>query len=220
MKFYSSSKKLLMISLSAALCLSLIALPSEANDYSCSQSPQLLSKDPIWTTSKSKDLKFVVSWAFKDPENCIVGMYGKGEIWEPQNIFRWDYPSLGWLTLPASWTVTRAGEMTLISAETEFPVSLLQALPNRNLDGYGFDLSQLSQKFTVSTAIKRRQGSSFGNSFIDGKYGIAQLWGNWFSKNQGIFPEQCQPISPNFDMTKLNSKISWKVLTTGPKPTV
>jgi hypothetical protein len=219
MKFYPSFKKLLMISLSALLSLSSIALPSEANEYSCLQSPQLLTKDPIWTTSKAKDLKFVVSWAFKDPENCIVGMSGKGEPFG-DNSFRWNYPLPDGFEFPAAWTVTRAGEMTLVSAETEFPIPLLQALPNRNLDGYGFDLSQLSQRYSVSTALKRRQGSSFGYSLIDGKYGIAQLWGNWFSKNQGIFPEQCQPISPNYDMTKLNSKISWKVLNTGSKPTV
>ena len=134
MSFFSSFKKLLVISLSAALSISLLALPSEANEYSCLRSPELLTEDPIWTTSSSKDLKFVVSWAFKDPENCIVGMYGKDEIFG-DNSFRWNYPSLNEFKFPASWTVTRAGEMTLVSAETEFPIPLLQALPNRNLAG-------------------------------------------------------------------------------------
>lgn len=214
---FSSFKKLLVISLSAALSISLLALPSEANEYSCLQDPELLTEDPIWSTSSKKDLKFVVSWAFKDPENCILGMFSKGELWG-DNSFRWNYPY--GFEFPASWTVTRAGEMSLVSAETDFPIPLLQALPNRNLDGNGFDLSQLSQRYSVSTAVKRRQGSSFGDSYIDGKYGIAQLWGNWFSKNQGIFPDQCNPISPNYDMTKLNAKISSKVLNAGTKPTV
>ncbi len=220
MPLFSSFKKLVVLSVSTALSISLLALPSEANEYSCLQDPQLLTKDPVWSTSSNKDLKFVVSWAFKDPENCIVGMHGKGETFGDENIFKWDYPSQGWFKFPATWTLTRAGEMTLISAETEFPISLLRALPNRNLDGYGFDLSQLTQRFTVNTALKTRQGSNFGNTFIGGKYGISQLWGNWFSKNQGIFPDQCKPISPNYDMTKLNAKVSWKVINPGTRPTV
>ena len=212
---FLSFKKLLVISLSTTLSISLLALPSEANEYSCLQDPELLTEDPIWSTSSNKDLKFVVSWAFKDPENCIVGMHGKGETFG-ENIFKWDNE----FKFPATWTLTRAGEMTLISAETEFPISLLRALPNRNLDGYGFDLSQLTQRFTVNTALKTRQGSNFGNAFIGGKYGISQLWGNWFSKNQGIFPDQCKPISPKSDMTKLNAKVSWKVINPGTRPTV
>jgi hypothetical protein len=217
---FSSFKKLLVISLSTALSISLLALPSEANEYSCLQDPQLLTEDPIWSTSGNKDLKFVVSWAFKDPENCIVGMHDKGEIFGDSNIFRWNWNLPGEFMFPATWTVTRAGEMSLVSAETEFPIPLLQALPNRNLNGYGFDLSQLSQNYTVSTYLKTRKGSNFGIASVSGKYGIAQLWGNWFSKNQGIFPDQCKPISPDYDMTKLNAKVSWKVLKAGPKPTV
>ena len=87
MSLFSSFKKLLVISLSTALSISLLALPSEANEYSCLQDPQPLTKDPIWSTSSNKDLRFVVSWAFKDPENCIVGMHGKGELWGDDNLF-------------------------------------------------------------------------------------------------------------------------------------
>jgi len=219
MSFFSSFKKLLVISLSAALSISLLALPSEANEYSCLRSPVQLTKNPIWTTSSSKDLKFVVSWAFKDPENCIVGMNGKDEPFG-NNSFRWDYPNRPTFEFPASWTVTRAGEMALVSAETEFPIPLLQALPNRNLDGGDLDLSQLTQKYDVLTAVKTRLGSGFESTLVAGKYGLAQLWGNWFSKNQGIFPDQCKPISPDYDMSKLNSKISWKITNPGTKPTV
>ena len=220
LSLFSSFKKLLVISLSTALSISLLALPSEANEYSCLQDPQPLTVDPIWSTSSNKDLRFVVSWAFKDPENCIVGMHGKGEQWGNYNIFRWNRGLPREFEFPASWTVTRAGEMTLVSAETEFPIPLLQALPNRNLDGYGIDLSQLSQEYTVGTFVKTRKGSNFGIAPVYGKYGIAQLWGNWFSKNQGIFPDQCKPISPGYDLTKLNAKVSWKVLNTGTRPTV
>jgi hypothetical protein len=211
--------RLRILTVLISLLLGLVAHPSNAQDYSCLRSPEKLTEDPIWTTSSAKNLRFVVSWAFKDPENCIVGMYGKGEPFG-NNSFRWDYPMPNYFEFPASWTVTRAGEMTLISAETEFPIPLLQALPNRNLNGYGLELSQLSQRYDVYTAVKTRVGSDFSHSTVDGKYGLAQLWGNWFSKNQGIFPDQCKPISPSYDMTKLNSKISWKVLNAGPKPTV
>lgn len=220
MSLFSSAKKLLMISLSAVLSISLLASPSEANEYSCLQDPQPLTEDPIWSTSSNKDLKFVVSWAFKDPENCIVGMYAAGErYWGDK--FTWNSKNPGSdFKFPATWTITRAGEMTLISAETEFPIPLLQSLPNRNLDGYGFDLQQLTQDYEISTDAKTRQGSKFSSVYLDGKYALASLWGNWFSKNQGIFPDQCKPISPNYDMTKLNPKVSWKVINPGTRPTV
>jgi hypothetical protein len=220
MSLFSSFKKLLVISLSAVLSISLLAFPSEANEYSCLQQPEPLSKDPIWTTSSTKDLKFIVSWAFKDPENCIVGMYAAGErYWG--NEFTWNSKNPGSdFKFPATWTITRAGEMTLISAETEFPIPLLQSLPNRNLDGYGFDLQQLTQDYEISTDAKTRQGSKFSSVDLDGKYALASLWGNWFSKNQGIFPDQCKPISPDYDMTKLNANVSWKVINPGTRPSV
>ena len=199
----------------------IVAIPSKAAEYSCLKTPETFGKDPIWSTSNAKDLKFVVSWAFKDPDNCIVGMQNPGETFS-DNYFRWNYPiSQGkQFQFPAVWRVSRVGEMALVSAETEFPVQLLQSLPNRNLDGYGLDLLQLSQPFDVFTAVKVRKGGVSDVSLISGKYGLAQLWGNWFSKNQGIFPDQCNPISPDYDMTKLNSKIAWKASNAGPKPTV
>ena len=214
-----SKRSLGAILVSIFLLLSLFVQPSKATDYSCQYSPQKLTEDPIWTTSSAKDLKFIVSWAFKDPENCIIGMYGNDEALGRTD-FYWKYASSGRYNFPAVWNVTKSGEMTLVSAETEFPIPLLQSLPNRNLDGYGSDLMQEKQDYSVQTFIKTRQDSRFSSTIVDGKYGLASLWGNWFSKNQGIFPDQCRPISPQNDMTKLNAKVSWKILNPGPKPTV
>jgi len=82
--------------------------------------------------------------------------------------------------------------MALVSAETEFSLPLLLSLSNKNLNGYSLDIPILTQDFKIFTAIKVKQGSGFASSFISGSYGLAQLWGNWFSKNQGIFPENCE----------------------------
>jgi hypothetical protein len=44
-----------------------LTVPASAVDYSCQRLPETFGKEPLWTTSGNKDLKFVVSWAFKDP---------------------------------------------------------------------------------------------------------------------------------------------------------
>jgi hypothetical protein len=82
--------------------------------------------------------------------------------------------------------------MALVSAETEFSLPLLLSLSNKNLDGMGSGISYLSQNFKVFTAIKLKKGNGYQSSLISGSYGLAQLWGNWFSKNQGIYPENCE----------------------------
>lgn len=74
MSLYFSFKKLLTISLSAILSLSLLTLPSEANQYSCFNQAKELDPDPIWIPSQDRELKFTVIWAFHDPESCIVGL--------------------------------------------------------------------------------------------------------------------------------------------------
>ena len=205
-----------------SLCLLQLPIVSSANEFACQRALETIGKEPTWTTSGEKNLKFVVSWAFRDPENCIVGMYSPSEVFGTQNYFQWRNLGVGSaFQFPATWKVTREGEMTLVTAETEFSTSLLQSLPNLNLDGSGIDLFQGSQYFTVNTYLKVRKGLGFTPSSISGKYGLAQLWGNWFSKNQGLFPNQCQPVfSTYFDEKKLNFKLSWKILNPGPKPIV
>lgn len=209
-----------VISIILSVCLLQFQAVSYANEFACQRAPETFGKEPIWTTSGEKDLKFVVSWAFQDPENCIVGMYAPEEIWGDQNYFQWKNKGTS-LKFPATWKVTREGEMTLVSAETEFPIPLLRSLPNVNFDGFGTDLIQGSQNFSVFTYVKVRQGLGYTQSPITASYGLAQLWGNWFSKNQAMFPDQCQPVfSTFFDEKKLNPKLSWKVLTPGSKPTL
>jgi hypothetical protein len=175
------------------LSLSLLQIQtvSYANEFACQRAPDTFLKDPIWTTSGEKDLKFVASWAFRDPENCIVGMMGPKEVFGDN---RFEYQSLSkTYKFPTTWRVSRDGEMALVSGETEFSLPLLLSLSNKNLDGLSSDIPILSQKFRIFTAVKVKQGSGFTSSLITGSYSLAQLWGNWFSKNQGIHPENCEP---------------------------
>ena len=128
----------------SALLLSLVGQPSNAEDYSCLQSPDTYGTDPIWTTSGEKDLKFIASWAFKDPEKCIVGMSSNDSF---MNNFR--YPKSGneYYTFPTSWTVNRSGEMVLVSAEVEFPLMLLKSLPHLDNSTSGIKFFQTNQEF-------------------------------------------------------------------------
>lgn len=199
-----------------------LALPASAVDYSCQRSPDTFGQEPLWSTSGNEDLKFVVSWAFKDPEKCIVGMQDFSEI-TGAGWFHWNYGvkfSKDY-RFATKWSVTRDGDMTLVSAETEFPIALLLSLPNRNADGYSLDLSQIDQKFEVFAFVKIKKSDGFENAPIRARYGLSQLWGNWFSKNQGLHAADCKPIGPNSaGYVKANYKLSYKVVTPGRNPVV
>ena len=186
----------------------------------------MIEKDPIWTTSLEKNLKFVVSWEFEDPENCIVGIESERGR---DNYFFWRFDGSDKIYFPTFWTVARAGEKALVSAETEFPISLLESLTPRKTSPLDYYSQYLQEKFAVRAELRTRMGSGYSTRSVRGEYGVPQLWGTWFSKNQGISTEQCQPISASItgkeidslgDMPILNSKITWKILNPGIKPTV
>jgi len=212
-------KRIFLIILSLSLLQ--IQTVSYANEFACQRTPDTFLKDPIWTTSGEKNLKFVASWAFRDPENCIVGMYGPNEVFG-DNRFRYQTLSGDLLKFPTTWKISRDGEMALVSAETEFSLPLLLSLSNKNLDGFGLDIPVVTQKFEIMTAIKVRKGNDYASSFISGSTGLAHLWGNWFSKNQGIHPENCEP--ENYVETGFipASKITYnlKIIEYGAKPKV
>ena len=205
--------KRLILSIIAAILLSLIGQPIHAEDYSCLQSPDTVGTDPDWKTSGERDLKFVVSWAFKDPENCIVGI-------DPSWDYKFKFPkSVGggdYYEFPASWKVSREGEMALVSAETEFPVALLQALNHIDNSDSDYFFSQLGTgKYAISAQLRVKKAGGYTTQLIRGNYGFPQVWGHWFSKNQGIYPNQCNPKDLAGEI-----KTNWKVIETGVKPRI
>jgi hypothetical protein len=188
---------------------STMSAPSFAVDYSCLQSPDTMGTDPDWKTSSAKDLKFVVSWAFKDPENCIVGI---DPSWDYKFRFPKDLFGGNYYEFPTTWKVSRDGEMALVSAETEFPIPLLQALnriDNSESDTY---FSQFFKKYEIDAKLKIKRAGGFITQSISGEYGFPQIWGHWLSKNQGIYPDKCMPDG-NFTI-----KADWKILESGVKP--
>ena len=203
----------------SALLLSLVGQPSNAEDYSCLQPPDTYGTDPIWTTSGEKDLKFIASWAFKDPEKCIVGMSMSSS---DSFINNFRYPKSGNedYTFPTSWTVNRSGEMVLVSAEVEFPLLLLKSLPHLDNSTSGVKFFQTNQEFKVYGSLKVKKTDKFTTLSFSGETGLAQLWGDWFSKNQGIFPSNCSAVDIKYNVMSLNSKINWKVLESGNNPKV
>jgi hypothetical protein len=184
---------------------------ARAASYSCLQPPDTYGTEPIWKTSASKDLKYVVSWAFRDPEKCIVGIADKKAY--ASNNFRF-----GSDEFPTTWTVTRDAEMVLVSAETEFPVQLLKALPRVDNETSQRNFYQTNKEFLVNADIKIKRGATHKEERIGGSYGLAQLWADWFSKNQGIYPTDCKPV----DLTSQKSDISvnWKILESGLRPKI
>jgi hypothetical protein len=192
------------------MILILIGPTSNAEDYSCLQPPDTFGTEPIWKTSANKDLKYVVSWAFKDPEKCIVDA--------SDLVVGYSNFSFQSYRIPATWTITRAGEMALVSAETEFPVTLLKALPRVDNQTSQTNFLQTNKAFQVATDIKIKRAGSYAEVRIFGSYGLAQLWADWFSKNQGIYPTDCKPV----DLTSQKSDISvdWKILESGLSPKI
>jgi hypothetical protein len=214
MKFSSPFKKLLMISLSAGLSLSLLILPSEANEYSCFNQAKELDADPIWIPSQDRELKFTVIWAFQDPESCIVGLdttYRGGN-------FVWSN-SLGGrdLEFPAIWNLYREGENTYITAEGTVPEQLLQQYKN---DGDNFRFSQIYQPLSIMGWYKAKSGTSERNGYVKGSYGLPQLWGVYLSKKQGGNRLGCKPFIPKDNLDILNSKLTLEIVKSGLKPVV
>ncbi len=188
--------------------------PSIAQNYSCSNPPSTY-QDPIWSTSNAKDFKLLASWSFVDPENCIVGMQQPGEVFGDSDFkWNWEEEFNSAPRFPTKWTITRSGEMVLVTAEFEFPIQILESSRNQN----GF--LQVDQRLTVNTALKLRKGDGYDISLLRGKTGLAHLWGIWLSKNQRMVPMDCKPISNVFKGEELNSSVSWKLLASGLKPKV
>lgn len=211
-------KKRHVVILALAIFLfSTMTVPSFAEDYSCLQPPDTFGTEPIWTTSGDKDLKFIASWAFKDPENCIVGM-----DYNPIAGNNFTYPKSHNenYQFPTSWTVNRSGEMVLVSAEVEFPLPLLKSLTHLDNSTSEVAFFQTTQKFEVSGYLKIKKTDKYSSLTFSGKLGLAQLWGYWFSKNQEIFPSSCNAVDIKYDAKSLNSKINLKVLESGINPKV
>ncbi len=183
---------------------------TNAENFSCLQPPDTIGTAPNWSTSKDKDLKYVISWAFKDPENCIVGIY-KG--FSSEAYFR----ALGGsslATIPARWRVTRDGEMALVSAEVEFPLTLLQSLSRIDNSTSAYYFSEFGDNFRITGWLEVR-GNAGERLLMMGDYSLRKVWLDWFSKNQGIYPELCTPKS---ELPKI--ELDWKITKYGTNPNI
>ena len=145
------------------------------------------------------------------------GYYAQSVIWAPGN----DLGRSQDFEFPTKWTVTRDGEMALVTAETELPIDLLLSFPNRNLDGNSMGLNQSGTCCSVNTWLKVRKPGGFDISRISGRFGLSQLWGTWFSKNQGLHNSECKPITPEDNgYVKANYELSYKIIESGLNPVV
>jgi hypothetical protein len=201
----------------SALLLSLVGQPSNAEDNSCLQPPTSpIQFEPILTTSGAKDLKFIVSWAFEDPENCIVGMdyngYTKNNFY-----FKAGYHSSEWVQFPTFWILNRSGKMVLVSAEVEFPLTFLNSLTQDGTNQNYF--WQSNKSISVLGYLKVKKSNKYTTANVVGNFSVSQLWGYWFSKNQEIFSSECNAVYVQ-PLESLNSKINWKILESGDNPKV
>ena len=208
-------KKISLFLLAISLFVSSMSLPSYAEDYSCLQPPETFGTEPTWKTSETKDLKFVISWAFKDPEKCILGM-DEDRVYGNNLKYPKDFGVF--YQFPTSWKVSRDGEMALVSAETEIPLSLLQSLRRIDNSTSETNFYQTNQGFSITGYLKLKRAGSFASQYVDGKFGLAQLWGNWFSKNQGIFSNDCKQVDLLREGTNIG--VDWKILNPGTNPKV
>ena len=96
------------------------------------------------------------------------------------------------IVFPTVWKLTRVGEMLLISAEVEFPIPLLQSLPNRNLDGSGFWSGPRFDYLSEGGWLDVR--NVLIGTDLHGRCDLEKLWGNWFSKSQGLVSGNCSRL--------------------------
>lgn len=198
----------------ASFALAFVPNSSSANENACAQVPSVRNWDkPFWKTSAAMDLKYIVSWEVYDPAGCVIGIGEQSQLGH-KNIASWNFPEQT-VFIPTTWRVLRDGDRVFVSAELEFPISLLQSMPNKNLDGLGVELSQLSQKVQVWGDLVVRKGTGTSVEMLRGTTSLAHLWGDWFSKKQGIFPTECQPLAVNYNITSLNPKIGFTVISRG-----
>ena len=212
MSFQFSFKKFLAISLSATLSLSLLALPSEADEYSCFNQPKMLDPDPIWIPSQDRELKFTVIWAFHDPESCIVGTSTSLSLgnfqWKD-----WDH----YTKFPAIWNLYRESGNTYITAEGTVPEKLL--LQYNNVDD-NWMFTQLYQPLSIGGYYRTKSGTAELKKTVDGSYGLPQLWGVYLSKKQGGNRLGCKPFVLKDNLDILNSKLTLEIVKSGLKPVV
>lgn len=211
--FQFSFRKFLVISLSATLSLSLLALPSVANEYSCFNEAKMLDPDPIWIPSQDRELKFTVIWAFHDPESCIVGT---STSLSRRGNFEWK-DSGKYFEFPAIWNLYRESENTYITAEGTVPEKLL--LQYNNV-GDNWRFSQLYQPLSIGGIYRAKSGTAELKGTVDGSYGLPQLWGVYLSKKQGVNRLGCKPFVLKDNLDILNSKLTLEIVKSGLKPVV
>jgi hypothetical protein len=222
-------KKVLFLLLTLSL-LQLQSFPATGNDYSCLRQPDFSSTEPEWRTSPDKNLKYFVSWSFKDPENCIVGVKPPARYVPSLHDFvlrRYSGATAEKETFPAVWRIARDSQMVIVTAEVDFPVALLLGLANRNMDGLGLDLAESGYQLStpiVNAYLDIKKGTELGLLGLSSSYiSIRNLWADWFSKSQGIFPENCQPqihTGTGFLPSESGLKFSASVLEYGKNPLI
>jgi hypothetical protein len=213
------SKFSLILAMVMSLALTLAGESSRAEDYSCMQPPDTYNQlaDPIWSTSSELNLKFVVAWSFKDPENCIIGIWNDDSLYG--NNFKYPKSYGEFYQFPTSWKVTRDGEMALVSAEVEFPIQLIQSLNHIDNTTSHINFFNTNKDFAVLFSLKTRLQGGFGRQLGTGSISLASLWGHWFSKNQGIFPKDCNAQTVR-SMTDFRAVLDWKILKVGESPKI
>jgi hypothetical protein len=216
--------KFRLLTVLISLVLSSLGHSAYAEDYSCLNKPELLSEIPYWNTSEERNLSFLVSRTFKDPGKCILEQDLKVNSDSENFQFKTfvDY-SRKW-SFPTVWTLTRDGEMVLVTSTFTFPIDLLQALPNRGNAASDNDFSFVNEGLSVSKYVKYKTSSSVSYIQISAALGLRQLWGYWFSKNQGLYSQDCDSPELNlmndFVVSNNNHKTTWKILEEGKSPRI
>ena len=215
-KFTFERKRKLINFLAPIILITLICnygvQPTHANEYSCLLSPEIVT-EPTWETSEARDLKFLVSWSFKDPESCVEGITGSP-------VFKWDDS----IEMATTSRLTRVGEMVLVTAEFEFPTELLMALPNSGSNQSYVNFLSTNENLSASILIKIKQGIGSNILGVGAQKSLRYLWAMWFSKQQGISNPNCTPqakgLNLGFQSEILEPKIDYKILEHGVKPRV
>ena len=152
-------------------------------------------KEASWTTYPGKEMKYLLTWRVSDPNSCIIStvknVYPESVMWVGLSASQRGY----W---PGKWALARTGNDVIITLEFEIPLSWLNAIGNTpGSYSYGMptDVSSGWSHLITSGVFDIRANNFFKkeSKYVDARITGAEIWSSWFTKQQGIYSNNCIP---------------------------
>lgn len=178
-----------------------------------------VDKEASWTTYPGKEMKYLLTWKVFDPNSCIIS--AAKDVFPGQSV-RWvglSHSQNGYW--PGKWVTLRSGNDVIITLEFEISLSWLNAIgntPGNYSNGMPTDWLSGWSYLSASGVFDIRSNNFFKkeSKYIDGHITGAEIWSSWFTKQQGIYSNNCTPSTEKIPWgSVIPRSISYKVIETG-----